>query len=102
MTVEVEDRRRKGDPDRQSGLGLANVTWWAIIFLPGMEKLPQVEQRRTTDPWVVSPRTAQKMAAIVDAWTPPETWGSDDDGRRADLKQDIVEFLANCNGFRTF
>lgn len=100
MTVEIEDRRRRGDINRLPGLGLANGTWFAIVFLKGMVGL--VEQRKTTDPWVVSPRQAKRMAAIVEKWTPPETWGSDDAGRRADLKQTIVDFLYNCNGFRTF
>lgn len=102
MSIEIEDRRRKGDPERMAGYGLANGTWWTLIALPGMEKLPQVEQRRTTDPWVVSPRTAQKMADIIEAWTPPADWGSSDAKFRAELKDGIVDFLRNCNGFRTY
>lgn len=102
MTVEVTDRRRNSDPDCLSGFGFANGTWWTIIFLPGMEKLPQVEQRRTTDPWVVSPRTAQRMADIVEKWTPPETWASPDEMLRGRIHGDLVHFLRYCNGFRTF
>lgn len=102
MTVEVTDRRRNSDPDCLSGFGFANGTWWTIIFLPGMEKLPQVEQRRTTDPWVVSPRTAQRMADIVEKWTPPETWASSDAALRNLIHGALVDFLRNCNGFRTY
>lgn len=39
MTVEIEDRRRKNDPDRMAGYGLSNGTWWTVVFLPGMDKL---------------------------------------------------------------
>jgi hypothetical protein len=102
MTVEVTDRRRNSDPDCLSGFGFANGTWWTIIFLPGMEKLPQVEQRRTTDPWVVSPRTAQRMADIVEKWTPPETWATDNADMRSRIHADLVHFLRHCNGFRTY
>ncbi|WOL24333.1 particle associated protein [Yersinia phage fHe-Yen8-01] len=102
MTVELEDRRAKDDPDKLPGIGLANGTWWTIVFLRGMEKLPQVEQRCTNDPWVVSPRTAQKMADIVDAWTPPKLWASPDNKVSAALKENIVYFLRNCNGFRSY
>lgn len=102
MTVEVTDRRRNSDPDCLSGFGFANGTWWTIIFLPGMEKLPQVEQRRTTDPWVVSPLTAQRMADIVEKWTPPETWASSDAALRNLIHGALVDFLRNCNGFRTY
>lgn len=102
MSVEIEDRRRKNDPDRMAGYGLSNGTWWTVVFLPGMDKLPQVEQRRTTDPWVLSPRTCQKMADILEAWEPTPGWFTSDATRQAEFKSDFVDFLRNCNGLRTY
>lgn len=102
MTISIEDRRRKGDENRLPGYDIANGTWWTLVFLPGMAKLPQVEQRKTTDPWVVSPRTAQRMADIVERWTPPETWATNNADMRSRLHADLVHFLRHCNGFRTY
>ena len=102
MTISIEDRRRKGDENRLLGYDIANGTWWTLVFLPGMAKLPQVEQRKTTDPWVVSPRTAGKMADIIEAWEPTPGWFSSEADRAKEFKADFVDFLRNCNGFRTY
>ncbi|EKY8360515.1 hypothetical protein RDV39_001164 [Salmonella enterica] len=94
MTVALRDKRRSGQ--RIPGLGMSNGTWFAVLDIPGMEKL--VNQQHANDPLDVTPAKAKKMADIVEAWTPPEGWSGDMDEK---MKGYIVEFLRGCNGFRS-
>lgn len=95
MSVSLEDKRRSGQ--QIPGLGLANGTWFAVLDIPGMEKL--VNQQHTNDPLNVTPAIAKKMANIVEAWTPPAGWSGSEPEK---MKSYIVEFLRGCNGFRSF
>ena len=97
MSVSINDKRRKGE--RITGLDLSNGAWFAILDLPGMEKF--VDTAHTNDPLNVTPAKAKKMAKIVQEWTPPDNWGSPCKEHRAQLKKWLVDFLLNCNGFRT-
>lgn len=94
MTVVLRDKRRSGQ--RIPGLGMANGTWFAVLDIPGMEKI--VDQQHTNDPLDVTPAKAKKMADIVETWTPPEGWSGD---MAEKMKGYIVEFLRGCNGFRS-
>lgn len=94
MTVELVDKRRKGQ--RIPGLGMANATWFSVLDIPGMEKL--VNQQHTNDPLDITPAKAKKMADLVDAWIPHEGWSGD---MAKKMKGYIVEFLRECNGFRS-
>ncbi|HGU6443190.1 TPA: hypothetical protein ACNABU_003885 [Citrobacter amalonaticus] len=98
MAVELRDKRRSGQ--RIPGLGMSNGTWFAVLDIPGMEKL--VNQQHTNYPLDVTPAKAKKMADIVETWTPPEGWCNGNDREwHARMKGYIVDFLRNCNGFRT-
>lgn len=94
MSVELVDKRLSGQ--RIPGLGLANRTWFAVLDIPGMEKL--VNQQHTNDPLNVTAAKAKKMADIVEKWTPPDGWSGD---MATEMKGYIVEFLRGCNGFRS-
>lgn len=94
MSVELKDKRRSGQ--RIPGLGIANGTWFAVLDIPGMEKL--VNQQHTNDPLDVTPAKAKKMADLVESWTPPEGWSG---SMAAEMKGYIIEFLRGCNGFRS-
>ncbi|UCQ18707.1 hypothetical protein DCF79_04585 [Edwardsiella tarda] len=94
MTVELTDKRRRGQ--RIPGLGMANDTWFAVLDIPGMEKL--VNQQHTNDPLNVTPAKAKKMANLVERWTPPNGWSGQCPEK---MKGYIVEFLRSCNGFRS-
>ncbi|ELY6326595.1 hypothetical protein [Cronobacter malonaticus] len=95
MSVELVDKRRPCE--RIAGLGMANGTWFAVLDIPGMEKL--VNQRHTNDPLDVTPAKAKKMAALVEAWMPPDEWSGNEPEK---MKAYIVEFLRDCNGFRSY
>lgn len=94
MTVCLVDKRRK--TERIPGLDMANDTWFAVLDIPGMEKL--VNQQHTNDPLDVTPARAKRMAEIVEAWTPPDGWYGSMPGI---MKSYIVGFLLECNGFRS-
>lgn len=94
MSVSLVDKRRRSE--RIPGLDLANGTWFAVLDIPGMEKL--VNQQHTNDPLSVTAAKAKKMASLVEKWTPPDGWS----GIEPDvMKSYIVEFLLGCNGFRS-
>lgn len=95
MSVELKDKRRNGR--RIPGLGIANGTWFTVLDIPGMEEL--VNQQHTNDPLDITPAKAKKMAALVEAWTPPVGWSGD---MAEEMKGYIVEFLRGCNGFRSY
>ncbi|ARD19235.1 hypothetical protein [Edwardsiella piscicida] len=94
MTVELTDKRRSGQ--RIPGLGMTNDTWFAVLDIPGMEKL--VNQLHTNDSLNVTPAKAKKMADLVERWTPPNGWSGQCQEK---MKGYIVEFLRGCNGFRS-
>lgn len=95
MSVDLKDKRRSGQ--RIPGLGLANGTWFAVLDIPGMEKL--VNQQHTNDALDVTAAKAKKMADLVEAWTPPVDWSG---SMAQEMKSYIVEFLRECNGFRSY
>lgn len=95
MSVSLIDKRRA--TSRIPGLGLANGTWFAVIDLPGMEKL--INQQHANEPLNVTPAKAKKMASIIEEWTPPAGWSGSEPDK---MKRLIVEFLRHCNGFRSF
>ncbi|MGL4679854.1 MAG: hypothetical protein ACRCWC_10805 [Plesiomonas shigelloides] len=96
MTVSLTDKRRKSE--RIAGLDLPNGTWFAVLAIKGMDKL--INTQRTNDPLNVTPSKAKKMADLVENHIFPQ----DMDNRGyvpAWLVVYIVEFLRECNGFRT-
>ncbi len=95
MTVSLIDKRRPRQ--RISGLGISNATWFAVLDIPGMERL--VNQQHTNDPLNVTPARAKKMADIIEKWTPPASWSG---GEPKKMQGYIVEFLRDCNGFRSY
>lgn len=94
MAVSLTDKRRKSE--RVAGLDLSNGAWFAVLSIDGMDKL--VNTQRTNDPLNVTPAKAKKMADLVDNWNPPAGWGSENPNW---LRIMIVDFLRECNGFRT-
>lgn len=98
MSVELIDKRRPGQ--RICGLGLPNGTWFKVLDIPGMEKL--VDTQHANDPLDVTPSRAKKMAALIEPWTPPDGWVNGNDHRsHARMKAYLIEFLRDCNGFRS-
>ncbi len=95
MTVEIDDKRRKGE--RIPGLGVSNGTWFAILDIPGVEKI--IPTIKTNDPINASPAAAKRLAKLIEGWTPPENWYSGIGPEKG--KEYFLEFLRNCNGFRT-
>jgi len=98
VTVELVDKRRPGQ--RICGLGLPNGTWFKVLQIPGMEKL--VNTQLSNDPLDVTPGGAKKMAALIEPWTPPDGWvNGNDKGAHQRMKNYLIEFLRDCNGFRS-
>lgn len=95
MTVQLFDKRRKLS-ERACGVGLPNVTWFAILSIDGMDKL--INTQHTNDPLNVTKSTARKMAEIIDNWNHPSGWGGETPNFTRSI---IVHFLRNCSGFRT-
>lgn len=96
MTVSLTDKRRKSE--RIAGLDLSNGAWFAVLSIDGMDKL--VNTQRTNDPLNVTPAKAKKMADLIERHIFPQ----DMDSRgyvAAWLVVYLVEFLRECNGFRT-
>lgn len=94
MTVSLIDKRRP--KERIAGVDLPNSTWFEILSIDGMDKL--INTRRTNDPLNVTPAKAKKIANLIDDWNPPAGWGGDSPNW---LRCVIVDFLRQCNGFRT-
>jgi len=99
MSVELVDKRRAGE--RISGIGLPNGTWFKVLAIPGMGKL--VDTHHSNDPLSVTPAKAKKMADLLGPWTPPDGWCNGNDREaHARMKNYLIEFFRNCNGFRTY
>ncbi|MBE8614954.1 hypothetical protein CYG68_21840, partial [Morganella morganii] len=67
MTVEIED---KGG--NWGTIGMANITWFAILDIPGVENL--FNTRKTNDPIDCTRSKARKLAELIEAWEPPDNW----------------------------
>lgn len=98
MSVKLIDKRRPSE--RISGLGLPNGTWFKVLSISGMDKV--IDTRHANGPLNVSPAKAKKMACIIEPWTPPGGLVNGDDKDSHDkMKTYLIEFLRNCNGFRS-
>ena len=98
MTVSLKDKRRPNE--RICGLDLPNGTWFKVLDIPGMDKL--VDTQSTNDPLNVTPSKARRMADLLEPWTPPDGWCNGNDKEwHARMKEYLLEFFRNCNGFRS-
>lgn len=95
MTVSLIDKRRSHA--RIPGVGMPNHTWFCVLDIPGMEKI--VDNRHFCDSATATPAKAKKMADLVEAWSPPDGWVNGIS--HSVMKGHIVDFLRNCNGFRS-
>ncbi|MEX3086094.1 hypothetical protein AB4P17_09840 [Escherichia coli] len=97
MSIGLIDKRRPSE--RIAGVGMPNHTWFCVLDIEGMSGL--VDTRHYCDTATATPAKAKKMAALIEAWTPPSGWCNGDDLEwHAKMKKHIVDFLRNCNGFR--
>ncbi|MBT0729561.1 hypothetical protein [Rosenbergiella nectarea] len=98
MTVSLVDKRIPSQ--RISGLDLPNKTWFAVLSISGMGKL--VNTQFTNDPLIVTKSKASKMAKLIDEWAPPDDWCNGHDKKAHNMiKGHLIDFLRNCNGFRS-
>lgn len=98
MTVCLTDKRRHSE--KIPCVEMPNHTWFCVLDIPGMEAL--VDTSHYCDSAIATPSKAKKMADLVEAWTPPDGWCNGNDREwHARMKGYIVDFLRNCNGFRT-
>lgn len=98
MSVCLRDKRRKGQ--RIPDVEMPNGTWFKVLDIEGMSNL--VDTRHFCDTAQATPAKARKMADLVDAWIPPDGWCNGNDREwHQKMKNYIVEFLRNCNGFTT-
>jgi len=98
MTVVLIDKRRPNV--RVPCVEMPNGTWFTVLDIQGMEKL--VDNSKYCDSATTTPAKAKKIADLIESWNPPPGWinGDDKDGHTK-MKGYIVNFMRECNGFRT-
>lgn len=98
MSVCLRDKRRKGQ--RIPDVEMPNGTWFKVLDIEGMSDL--VDTRHFCYTAQATPAKAKKMVDLVDTWAPPDGWCNGNDREwHQKMKNYIVEFLRNCNGFTT-
>lgn len=104
MSISIQDRRRATDPDNAGTIDVANGTFIALYKIPGVASLFSSVDGSCT---VMGEVNARKMADLVEEWDPPVGWAFWEKDplmrqRQLEMKERIVDFLRECNGFRTY
>jgi len=93
MAAMIMDKRRVGD--RIPGIHISNGLWFKCLDVEGMSSL--IDTQHTNDPLNVTPAKAKKMGMILNSHI-------DEFNESTNERQWIsylIQFLNNCNGFRT-
>lgn len=93
MTVCIVDRRRKNDPFKVCDVELPNGHWFEILDLVRVGNL--INNQHTNDEIVATKAKARLLAKVIEIDFNPDT------EQKKQMKSVVVEFLKDCNGFRT-
>ena len=93
MTVCLADKRRQNE--RIAGVGMPNDFWFRVLDVPGVNKL--LNTQHTNDPLNVTPSKAKKAANLIIKNRNLIDIPDENNG----LVDTLVDFLNQCNGFRS-